>query len=54
MICLEDFEVNYMFFKISFQKGKEYNSFKIEGKKYIGLGLFNIPLEKVKSKFKEE
>lgn len=54
MICIEDFEVNHMFFTISFQKGKKYNAFEVEGEEYIGIGLFNIPLERVKSKFKEE
>lgn len=52
MICLEDFEVNHMFFTISFQKDKEYSSFEINGEKYISIGLFNIPLEKVRDKFR--
>lgn len=54
MVCIEDFEVNHMFFTISFQKGKRYNVFEVEDEKYIGVGLFNVPLEKVKDKFKEE
>ena len=54
MICIEDFEGNHMFFTISFQKGKKYNVFEVEGEEHIGIGLFNIPLERVKSKFKEE
>ena len=54
MVCIEDFEVNHMFFTISFQKGKKYNVFEVEGEKYIGIGLFNVSLEKVRNRFKEE
>ena len=53
MICKEDFSVNHMFFTINFQKGKEYKVFNIDGEKYIGIGIFNVPLEKVIDKFKE-
>lgn len=53
MICIEDFNVNHMFFTISFQKGKEYNVNEVDGEKYIGIGLFNVPLEKVVDRFKE-
>lgn len=53
MVCIEDFNVNYMFFTISFQKGKEYTVNEVDGEKFIGIGLFNVPLEKVIDKFKE-
>lgn len=53
MICIEDFNINNMVFTISFQKGKEYSVKEVNGKKYIGIGLLNIPLEKVIDKFKE-
>lgn len=53
MICIEDFDINSGFFVLCFKKGKEYTLQEINGKKYICVGLFEVPLERVADKFKE-
>ena len=53
MICIEDFSISKGFFTINFQKSEEYTINEVNGVKYISVGIFIVPLEKVIDKFKE-
>lgn len=53
MICTDNFTVDDGLFEVHFQKDKEYIVTEINGKKFVSVGIFNIPFNNVKDKFKE-